>query len=148
MYLLKKKEDYERLNHYKVCEKFVFEYSLGEMQFGLKTYFLTLIVVGMKKPSSKKLRQYFLKKSFIIAAFGLLLALLSIISYFAFPPILKLFIQNVMNLKPGGEFHNWWLAPSRPTEVAFNFFHVENPYDVQMGSDVIKVKEMGTYMFK
>ncbi len=118
------------------------------MQLNYKHCLVTLLIVAMKKPNRNQLRKYLSNKKLIIGVFGLLIALLSIIAYLLFPPILKLIIQKSINLEKGSEFYNWWSKPSVPTEVGIYFFHIENPYEVQNGHKNIKVKEMGKYMFK
>jgi uncharacterized membrane protein YraQ (UPF0718 family) len=118
------------------------------MQLNYKHFLVTLFVVSMKKPNRKELVKYISNKKFLSALFGLLLALISIVAYFSFAPILKHLIQNKINLEKGSEFYNWWTQPSVPTEVGIYFFHIENANEVQNGAKRIKVREMGKYMFK
>lgn len=112
----------------------------------------TLLVIAMKRPigslNGKQFRKYVSNKKFITGAAGLVLAVLSIIAHLSFQPLLKCLIQSKMNLEKGSEFYKWWANPSVPTEVGIYFFHITNPYEVQNGGQVIKVKEMGKYMFK
>lgn len=118
----------------------------------LKTLFMVLIIIGAKKPPRKKLFKYFdtNRKTIALISIGLLFVLIGLTAHFIFPSILKLAIQNVLNLNPDGEFYRWWTTPNpTPTQVGFNFFHIENPYDFEMGNhQKLKVKEQGTYIFK
>lgn len=84
----------------------------------------------------------------VMILFGIIALFSSVILYVYFPLIVRSMIQDVINLQPGGEFDKFWLESSDPTEVGIFFFHVENPWAVENGLEKLRVKEMGTYMFK
>lgn len=79
---------------------------------------------------------------------GILALFSSLLLYASFPLVVRHMIQNVINLEQDHEFYDFWLKSSEPTEVGINFFHVENPWAVEKGLENLRVKEMGTYMFK
>lgn len=89
-----------------------------------------------------------LDRKTIIITIGLILFIGASISYIYFPLLLRRIIQSFINVKPDGEFYDFWLQSSEPTEVGIYFFHVENPWAVENGLEKLRVREMGKYMFK
>lgn len=86
-------------------------------------------------------------KSFLILI-PILLSLVALLSYAYLPLLLKRILQSIINIKPGGEFYDFWIESSEPTEVGIFFFHVENPWAVENGLENIRVRETGKYVFK
>lgn len=86
-------------------------------------------------------------KSWIILI-AFIISLLSCLCYAYLPLIVTKILQTFINIKPNGEFYNFWLQSVEPTEVGIHFFHIENPWAVENGLEKLKIKETGRYYFK
>lgn len=84
----------------------------------------------------------------LIILISFISAFLCLLCYVHLPFFLTKILQIIINVKPGGEFYNFWLESSEPTEVGLYFFHIENPWEVENGINKLKIKEIGPYYFK
>lgn len=78
----------------------------------------------------------------------IILSLVALLMYAYTPFLLKRILQSIINIKPDGEFYDFWIESSEPTEVGIYFFHVVNPWAVENGLEKLRVQETGKYVFK